>query len=341
MTDINQDDLQAAAERVADALPDDSPPVEDIADEMQGLVEYHIPLEVAMEEILDEYGNQDPHQDDDLNGGTDSEGQTDDPNEPTDEDQANDGHTDSVGATSTSSTTPTKVGDLDAKGNWVDLTVKVVELWDSTSDAVSQVGLLGDSSGTIKFATWATSDVPELDENTNYLLRDVVTDQYKGEYSVKLNDETDVLETDQEIEVGLGVEISGPLIDIEGPSGLIKRCPECSQVLKDDRCSEHGVVEGEFDLRVKGILDDGDEIAKVTLDREMTKQLTGIGLDTAIDMVRDTYDREIVIRKIAPQILGRYYSIQGPEINGYVCAERIDRQSTQPVSDLLDRGSDL
>ncbi|MFB6174140.1 MAG: replication factor A, partial [Halobacteriales archaeon] len=50
------------------------------------------------------------------------------------------------------------LAEVDEPDRWVEVTAKVVELWEPRSDAVAQVGLLGDESGTIKFTKWATSD---------------------------------------------------------------------------------------------------------------------------------------------------------------------------------------
>jgi len=70
------------------------------------------------------------------------------------------------------------------------------------SDSVGQVGLLGDESGTIKFTKWAKSDLAELEEGTVYDLGNVVTDEYEGRYSVKLNSTTTIEERDEDLEVG-------------------------------------------------------------------------------------------------------------------------------------------
>ena len=44
-----------------------------------------------------------------------------------------------------------QVADIDRPEQWIDVEVTVVDLWDPRSDAVAQVGLVGDPSGTLKF----------------------------------------------------------------------------------------------------------------------------------------------------------------------------------------------
>jgi replication factor A1 len=89
--------------------------------------------------------------------------------------------------------------DITEPDQWVDLTAKVVELWEPRSDSIDQVGLLGDETGTIKFTAWAKSDLPELHQGQVYRLGNVVTDEYQGRYSVKLNRTTTVEEVDIEM----------------------------------------------------------------------------------------------------------------------------------------------
>jgi replication factor A1 len=229
--------------------------------------------------------------------------------------------------------TAVEVADIDEPEQWIDLTAKVVELWEPRSDSVAQVGLLGDESGRIKFTTWAKSDLPELAEGAVYRLGNVVTDEYEGRYSVKLNRTTTIEELEEDLEVGDDeTEVEGALVDVQSGSGLIKRCPEseCTRVLQNGRCSEHGEVEGEFDLRIKGVLDDGEEVHEVLFDQEGTADLTGIGLEEAKDMAMDALDTSVVADEMREAVLGRYYRIAGPRFNRYVLANDVE-ELDEPV----------
>ena len=221
-----------------------------------------------------------------------------------------------------------RVNDIDEDEQWVDLRVKLVDLWEPRSDSVSQVGLLGDESGTIKFVAFETSDLPDLTEGQSYELSNVVTDEYEGDYSVKLNRTTTITEIDEAVDVGDDAEtVEGALVDIQSGSGLIKRCPEddCTRVLQNGRCSEHGQVEGEFDLRIKGVLDDGIETHETIFDQESTEELTGISLEQAQEMAMDALDTEVVVEKMRETVLGRYYRVSGPTLGRYVLANDIER----------------
>lgn len=215
------------------------------------------------------------------------------------------------------------VNEIDADEQWVDLTVKLVDLWEPRSDSISQVGLLGDESGTIKFVSFSTSELDELEEGKSYQLSNVVTDEYQGRYSVKLNRTTTITEIDDEIEVGDNAEtIEGALVDVQSGSGLIKRCPEdgCTRVLQNGRCAEHGEVDGEFDLRIKAVIDDGAAVHDVIFNREATEELTGIELEEAKQLAMDALDTTVVADEIRGDILGRYYTVTGPTLGRYVLA---------------------
>ncbi|WP_121820258.1 replication factor A [Halostella salina] len=219
------------------------------------------------------------------------------------------------------------LAEVDAPEEWIDVTAKVVDLWDPRSDAVAQVGLIGDETGTIKFTKWAKSDLPALEEGAVYRLENVVTDEYEGQFSVKLNSTTVIEELDEDIEVGDDTEeVAGALVDIQSGSGLIKRCPEddCTRVLQNGRCQEHGEVEGEFDLRIKGVLDDGEDAHEVIFDKEATEDLTGMSLEEAKDMAMDALDTTVVADEMAEDVLGRYYRVAGPVFGRYVLADEVE-----------------
>jgi len=219
------------------------------------------------------------------------------------------------------------IEDVDEPEEWIDLTAKVIELWDPRSDSVAQVGLLGDPTGTIKFTKWAKSDLPALEEGSVYELRNVVTDEYQGRYSVKLNSTTVIEELDEDLEVGNDTsEVEGALVDMQSGSGLIKRCPEedCTRVLQNGRCNEHGEVEGEFDLRIKAVVDDGLDAHEVIFDKDATEELTGLSLEEAKDMAMDALDTTIVADEIREDIVGTYYRIEGPTFGRYVLADDVE-----------------
>ncbi|MFB6070181.1 MAG: replication factor A [Halanaeroarchaeum sp.] len=281
--------------------------VEDVEDRLERLVtDYKVPLSEARRSVENHYLEEAGLERDDLGQGS---------------------NTDAV------------VEDIDRPEQWVNVTVKVVDLWEPRSDAVAQVGLVGDETGTIKFTKWATSDLPELEDGAVYRLENVVTDEYQGRYSIKLNRTTRITELeDEDLEVGDNeTEIEGALVDIQSGSGLIKRCPEegCTRVLQNGRCSEHGEVDGEFDLRIKGVIDDGREVHEVIFDRDATEALTDIDLETAKDMAKDALDTTVVVDEMAESVLGRYYRVRGPTMGRYLLANEVEPMGADVDADAV------
>ena len=226
-----------------------------------------------------------------------------------------------------------EVASIDADEEWVDLRVTVADLWEPRHESIAQTGLLGDESGTIKFTAFETSDLPQLEAGQSYHLSNVVTDEYEGDYSVKLNRTTQITAIDEEIEVGDdAVTVEGALVDIQSGSGLIKRCPEedCTRVLQNGRCSEHGQVDGEFDLRIKAVVDDGSDVHEVIFNEAATAELTGITLAEAKQMAQDALDTTVVEEEIAAKITGRYYRVSGPTLSRYVLANEFEEASETP-----------
>lgn len=230
------------------------------------------------------------------------------------------------------------VNEINEDEQWVDLRVTVDQLWDPRSDSIAQVGLLGDESGTIKFVSFETSDLEEIEEGVSYELSNVVTDEYEGDYSVKLNKTTEITELDEDIEVGDNKHaVSGALVDMQSGSGLIERCPEedCTRTLgSTGRCGEHGDVDGEDDLRIKGVLDDGSQTRDLIFNREMTEDITDISLDDAIEMAEDALDRDVVEEEMRDIILGQFYEVETLPLGDYELVESYTQLGTPSASDV-------
>ncbi|MCO8266218.1 replication factor A [Haloferax prahovense] len=294
-------DLRTHAAEIADQFSDHlDVSADEVEERLESLVsEYRVPVDEARRSVVNSYLDEAGIERDELAGGSGGNEQT-------------------------------LLNDIDQDEQWVDVRAKVVELWEPRSESVAQVGLLGDDSGRMKFIAFTTSELPELEEGKSYALGNVVTDEYQGNFSVKLNRTTSITELDEEIEVGDdSTSVEGALVDIQSGSGLIKRCPEegCTRVLQNGRCSEHGSVEGEFDLRIKAVVDDGEEVHEVIFNREMTEELTGIELDEAKQMAMDALDTTIVEEEMRGDLVGFYYRVTGPTLGRYVLANEVERLS--------------
>jgi len=227
-----------------------------------------------------------------------------------------------------------KIIEINEPGRWVDLKVKVVQLWEANSDAISQSGLIGDETGSIKFVKWVKADLPNMEEGKSYYLKNLVTDEFQGRFSVKLNRTSQIEPLETDIEVGSqAAEFSGALVDVQKGSGLIKRCPICKRSLAKGICSEHGKVEGTYDLRIKAVMDDGRRVQDVLINRETTERLVGLTLEDAKQMAMEALDHEVVRGVIENKLMGRYFIVTGPRVDRYILVETINEAPSVAVAD--------
>lgn len=228
-----------------------------------------------------------------------------------------------------------RIADIYAPGRWVDLKAKVVQLWESNSETISQVGLIGDETGSMRFVKWAKADLPDLVEGRSYLLKNVVTDEFQGRFSVKLNRTSQIIPLEEDLDVGSqSSEFTGAIVDIQKGSGLIKRCPTCRRSLAKGICGEHGKVEGIYDLRIKAVLDDGSRIQDVLINRERTESLIGLTLDEARQMAMEALDHEVIRGRMEEMLVGRYYTVTGPRIDRYILVETMSKAPPVEAKDV-------
>ena len=218
-----------------------------------------------------------------------------------------------------------KIAEITKPGQWVSLKAKVVQLWDSSSPNVSQVGLIGDETGIIKFIIWAKSGKGEVEEGKSYLFRNVVTDSFQGRMQVNINRYSEIIELDEDIKLPpREIEVVGALVAIQQNSGLIQRCTICKRVMTKGICPIHGKVEGYDDLRVKGVLDDGENFYEIILNEENIKALTGIDLEKAKKIASERLDKNAVLSELKNKLLGRYLKVKGTKGGRYLIVNEVE-----------------
>lgn len=211
---------------------------------------------------------------------------------------------------------------------------------ENVSSWVNQRVIMGDNTGTAIFtipdnSVEANSDL-ELEVGKSYELDVIVGDEYGGRVSIQATPTTTVESIDETFEVPENdTTLMAPLIDIQNGSGLIKRCPleedgggDCNRMLDGEgRCSEHGDVDGEFDLRLKTVFDDGDKAHQVQFGRDTTEALTGISMEEARTIAQEKLEMGAVEAEIKDGkegesgIMGHYYQVKGDLVGEYVVVD--------------------
>ncbi len=186
----------------------------------------------------------------------------------------------------------------------VELTAKVlsVEEKEITVDEEKKkmfTGVLGDSTGKIPFTAWKDF---KISKDLTVHIKGGYVKSFRGMPQINLDENADVKKQKKQIKESdiptrslrlfelddnpgmYDVNISGRVIEIQQGSGIVLRCPECNQVLREDGCRVHGKVDGIPDLRIKCVVDDGTGSVKTVLNREQTENVIGKTMDECKQM---------------------------------------------------------
>ncbi len=212
-------------------------------------------------------------------------------------------------------------------GRILSLEKKSFQTDDGEKDLFS--GVLGDESGKIQFSAWhdfrlETQQVIRVTGGYVRSWRGIPQLNFDDSAEVETLDDSEIPSSDvlkdssnmtisQLARRGGAVDaiVDAVVIDIKTGSGLIFRCPECNRVVQKGACRIHGKVDGEADLRVKGILDDGTGALTMIMTRELTEEVLGYDLDRAKELARDRMDQDIIKDELEELMIAQPMRIRG------------------------------
>jgi len=207
-----------------------------------------------------------------------------------------------------------KINEIKNSGAWASVRVKVVQLWDNKTESLSQAGILGDETGTIKFVSWKKSGLPLLEENRTYLIKNTAADSWNENLRLNLNKRTLIKPLDEEIKpmVIQGEGLEGIIMAIIPESGLIFRCPHCKRVLIEDVvCAVHAEVERLTDLRIKARMETKSGSVSILLNRELTEKVIGMSLESA-----QKIGKQKVLETINERLIKIPFRVEGSFLKG-------------------------
>ncbi|WP_080508435.1 Single-stranded DNA binding protein [Haloparvum sedimenti] len=208
-------------------------------------------------------------------------------------------------------------------------------------------GIVGDETGRLPFTDWDPRE--EVAEGSDLRIEDVYVREFRGVPSINLTEFSQVtplsdpvtvkedaprLSVAEAVDTGgmFDVEVVGNVLEVRDGSGLIERCPDCGRVIQGGQCRSHGAVEGEDDLRVKAILDDGTDTLTVVLDDDLTAEVYGGGLDDALAAAQEAMDKDVVAADIRDELVGRAFRVRGNlSVDDY--GANLDAETFEPASD--------
>jgi len=79
------------------------------------------------------------------------------------------------------------------KDTWATLVAEIEQLWEATSPAIRQVGIMRDGTGIIKFVSWEKSDLPMMGEGETFYISGAPVSEYNERLSIGLVKTTKVV----------------------------------------------------------------------------------------------------------------------------------------------------
>ena len=213
--------------------------------------------------------------------------------------------------------------------------VKVVQDWEPSHERMLQAGLLGDETGTIKFTIWKEEGKEKLQQGKVYSIYYALVDEFNGRLQLNLTTAI-CLPEEGDILVREGEEARGVIVHLAPGSGLIKRCPVegCNRVLsRQNYCPVHEIQKDfRYDLRIKGVLDDGIRTRNILVQKDIVESLSGMKLEEAIALAESSpLGMDEVFYRIRDAILGRYFQVGGSEMDGRILVRECQRIRFDPA----------
>jgi len=182
-------------------------------------------------------------------------------------------------------------------------------------------GIMADASGKVNFTAWSDFS---LKVGTVVHVGNAYVKGWRGIPQLTFDDKSHVdklpekdfptmkeLQANVDVRIGdlferggaMGAVIKGVIIDIKPGSGLVLRCPKCNRVIQKGACSIHGKVEGEHDLRIKAVLDDGTGALTAIINRALTEKLLGKDLEEAKKDAMKAMSPDVIFEELREKLM--------------------------------------
>ncbi|WP_054847881.1 nucleotide-binding protein [Methanoculleus chikugoensis] len=164
-----------------------------------------------------------------------------------------------------SSTELRPIHEIVPPGEWVTIEGgKIVALTPPVSPSIAQTGIIADSSGAIRFVTWARANAPAMEYGHWYRLESAVVDEYKGAPNLKIHSGTTISRVEEDTPL-LPPSIT-PIAELKPGVGSVR-----AKVVQDwdtshDRMLQTGGLLGDETGTIKFVIWKGDDKDKLDLD---------------------------------------------------------------------------
>ena len=207
-------------------------------------------------------------------------------------------------------------------------------------------GQIADPTGRCRMSAWSELPVSEDQLPVTVRLKGVRVRAWQGipDITVDNTDQVEILEstpwddaldlTNHTAEVELhdlangssrvGVSTCAIIVSVREDSGFILRCTECRRVLREGACAEHGPNNGNSDIRLRLVMDDGRSSVSLLTNKAATLELLGMDEDQMKAAVEEDGQMAFV-QSLRSKLLGRMVKATGRTI--------VDEQGAMMLAD--------
>jgi replication factor A1 len=125
----------------------------------------------------------------------------------------------------------------------------------------------------------------------------------------------------------VGISTTGHVISIREDSGIISRCTECRRVLRDGECATHGKQDGNSDVRIRMVLDDGNSTISLIVNKDASESLINMNQEAITSHINENGTMAFV-QELREMLLGRQLKASGRTI--------VDEQGAMLLSDAVE-----
>jgi len=211
----------------------------------------------------------------------------------------------------------------------VNIRGKITRLFETKSDKVWQGGMIGDETGSVNFVIWASSNpTKKLEEGKIYTSLFAACSKFNDKFSLSIvANETTESEGEMDVKTS-NVSMVGNIVIVSEGSGLIKRCTAegCGRTLtRQNFCTTHEIQKDfKYDMRIKGVIDNGIDAKYIHASMKLTEKLLDTTMEKAIKLAENNpLGPEAILIDIREKLVGKYYRIEGNEIDGRIIATDI------------------
>jgi replication factor A1 len=196
-------------------------------------------------------------------------------------------------------------------------------------------GQIADPSGKCRMSAWEELPISESDLPVTVKVKGVRVRAWQGipDITVDKADQVEILDSppwddsidlsDHIVEVPLtelvngssrvGISTQGIVASVREDCGIILRCTQCRRVLRDGICNQHGEDEGNQDVRLRLVIDDGTSTSSLLINKEASLNLLNLTEEQIKEEIDSNGQMEFV-QSLRGKMLGRLVIASGRTI---------------------------